>query len=134
MPSHPARKLTPSALALVAIAVLGAFSTMHMRLVKSFPAEDQVVIESPQQIQLWFSQEPEVALTKVRLMGPNEVRFNVAKAQATDDAKSLTLAITDSLPEGAYTITWQTAAADGHKVSGEYGFTYSAIGRRRYAL
>lgn len=118
-------RLLGATLALVSIAGLAGF-TLHMRLVKSFPAKDQVVHQSPAEIQLWFSQAPELALTKVRLVGPEDATVKVGKAVATDDDKSVKLAIVDSLPEGAYSVTWQTAAPDGHKVSGEYAFTYSS--------
>jgi methionine-rich copper-binding protein CopC len=118
------RRLLGAALALVSIAGLAGFA-LHMRLVKSFPAEDQVVHQAPAHIQLWFSQVPELALTKVRLLGPEDVTVKVAKAVATDDVKSVKLAIVDSLPEGTYSVTWQTASPDGHKVRGEYAFTYS---------
>lgn len=118
------RRLLGATLALVSIAGLAGFA-LHMRLVKSFPAEDQVVHQAPADIQLWFSQVPELALTKVRLLGPEDVTVKVAKAVATDDVKSVKLAIIDSLPEGTYSVTWQTASPDGHKVRGEYAFTYS---------
>ncbi len=118
------RRLLGATLALVSIAGLAGFA-LHMRLVKSFPAEDQVVDQAPADIQLWFSQVPELALTKVRLLGPEDVTVKVAKAVATDDVKSVKLAIIDSLPEGTYSVTWQTASPDGHKVRGEYAFTYS---------
>lgn len=118
------RRLLGATLALVSIAGLAGFA-LHMRLVKSFPAEDQVVHRAPADIQLWFSQVPELALTKVRLLGPEDVIVKVAKAVATDDVKSVKLAIIDSLPEGTYSVTWQTASPDGHKVRGEYAFRYS---------
>lgn len=124
MQVYRARRLLGAALALGSIAGLAGFA-LHMRLVKSFPAEDQVVHRAPSDIQLWFSQVPELALTKVRLLGPEDVTVTVAKAVATDDVKSVKLAVVDSLPEGTYSVTWQTASPDGHKVRGEYAFTYS---------
>lgn len=124
MQVYQSRRWLGAALALVSIAGLAGFA-LHMRLVKSFPAEDQVVHQAPTDIQLWFSQAPELALTKVRLAGPEDAAVTVAKAVATDDVKSVKLAIVDSLPEGRYTVTWQTASPDGHKVRGEYAFTYS---------
>ncbi len=125
MQVYRSRRLLGAALALVSITGLAGF-VLHMRLVKSFPAKDQVVHEAPAAIQLWFSQAPELALTRVRLVGPEDATFNVAKAVATDDVKSVKLAIADSLPEGTYSVTWQTASPDGHKVRGEYAFTYSS--------
>ena len=125
MQVYRSRRLLGGALALVSIAGLAGF-TLHMRLVKSFPAKDQVVHQAPAEIQLWFSQAPELALTKVRLVGPEDATAKVAKAVATDDDKSVKLAIVDSLPEGTYSVTWQTASPDGHKVRGEYAFTYSS--------
>ena len=92
---------------------------------KSFPAEDQVLDVSPDHIRLWFSQDPEMALSRVRLTGSGEAIFALGKAQATDDSKSFMVPVTDTLPEGSYTITWQTASPDGHKVRGDYTFQFS---------
>ena len=117
--------LRPAAV-LAAVALLAGFSTMHMRLVKSFPAEDQVVTASPDHIQLWFSQEPEVALSRVRLTDADGATHAVGKAKATDDSKSFMVPVGDTLPQGTYTITWQTAAPDGHKVRGAFAFEYAA--------
>ena len=119
------RGIRPAA-GLAAVALLSGFGTMHMRLVKSFPAEDQVVTASPDHIRLWFSQEPEVALSRVRLTDAAGATYAVGKAKATDDAKSFMVPIGDTLPQGAYTITWQTAAPDGHKVRGDFAFQFSA--------
>jgi methionine-rich copper-binding protein CopC len=115
--------LVPAAV-LVAI-VLGAAAPLHMRLVKSFPEKDQVVTEGLEHIQLWFSQNPEVALTRVRLVSGDGVKTDLPKAAATEDPKSVTLAVPDSLPMGEYTVLWQTAAPDGHKVKGEFAFNYA---------
>lgn len=112
------------AFAVTALAASAGYAALHMRLVKSAPEKDQVVTEAPAQIQLWFSQKPEVALTRVRLTGPDGATFEVGKAKAADD-KSVTMSVIDSLPEGSYSVAWRTAAPDGHKVDGEYAFTYS---------
>jgi methionine-rich copper-binding protein CopC len=114
-----------AAMALTAIAVLAGFASIHMRLVKSFPAEDQVLTETPDHIRLWFSQNPELALSRVRLTGSGDEIFELGKAQATDAAKSFMVPITDTLPQGSYTITWQTASPDGHNVRGNYAFRFS---------
>ena len=125
MKSYRFRRVSGWAAASLVLGATVGFTSLHMRLVKSAPAKDEIVHVAPDVIQLWFSQPPEVALTKVRLAGPGGASFNVDQAQVTDDAKSVTLAIVDSLPPGAYTVRWQTSAPDGHKVSGEYPFTYS---------
>ncbi len=125
MVAHKSNRRVGAALALAAIAVLGGSALVHMRLVKSFQAEDQVLAETPDHIRLWFSQNPELALSRVRLTGSADETFELGKAQATDDAKSFMVPISDTLPEGSYTLTWQTASPDGHKVRGEYAFRFS---------
>jgi len=112
-------------MAIAAIAVLAGFASVHMRLVKSFPTEDQVLVETPDHIRLWFSQDPELSLSRVRLTGAGDATFALGKVQSTDDTKSFMVPVSDTLPAGSYTITWQTAAPDGHKVRGEFAFTFS---------
>lgn len=122
---HTSGRAVGAALAIAAIAVLAGFASVHMRLVKSFPAEDQTLVETPDHIRLWFSQNPELALSRVRLTGADDETFPLGKAQSTDDTKSFMVPVSDTLPAGAYTISWQTAAPDGHKVRGAFAFTFS---------
>jgi hypothetical protein len=131
--------LLPAAVALVP----GAALFVHLRLLGSDPAADAVLPRPPAAVRLRFSQRAEVAVTRVRLVGPNGPvalgpveRADVAAARASeirrtpagptrgDDA--VAVPIRGAMPPGAYTVEWRTMAADGHPVAGRVAFRVAA--------
>jgi hypothetical protein len=100
---------------------LAAFPQAHAKLQKSEPAAGTTVAAPPKQIQLWFNEKLDVAVSKVELTGPaGKVELGPVHAM---DAKSLMAAIGGKVADGAYTVSWQTAGDDGHVVKGDYTFT-----------
>lgn len=98
----------------------------HARLIKSQPSANEVLATPPDAIRLWFSEEPEIALTVVTLrdasggivgLGP------VSRGPATPLAVGLVIPV--SLRPGTYTVEWRTAAEDGHPTNGSFEFTVS---------
>ena len=43
-----------------------------------------------------------------------------------DDASIFAAPVERTLPDGDYTVSWRTMAADGHVVRGDFGFTVRA--------
>jgi methionine-rich copper-binding protein CopC len=41
----------------------------------------------------------------------------------SQDGKTLVATVAAPLPAGAYRVTWAIAAADGHRMTGDYSFT-----------
>lgn len=97
-------------------------AAMHLKLDRSEPAKDASVAAAPAAIQLWYSQEPQVKLTTVKLTGPAGTVDLKPVTAADDDGSHLSAPVGQSLAAGAYTVAWRTLAKDGHVVSGEFGF------------
>ena len=109
-----------------ALAVLGtpALLLAHARLLRSTPADNAVLVESPTALSLWFSEKPELRLTKIQLLDSAGKAIPVgAVARIATDAMGVTVGITDSLPNGRYSISWRTTGADGHLSTGKISFT-----------
>ncbi len=105
------------ALAVVTAPVLFA----HMALSKSMPAADAVVATKPAAVQLWFSQAPDKAVSKLAVTGPSGA---VTLGELTVGAdKSLSAAVKGDMPNGAYTVAWQAAGDDGHVQKGTFSFS-----------
>jgi hypothetical protein len=102
---------------LVALTVsLGA----HMKVDKSEPTSKAALTAAPKQVQLWFTQKPDLKVTKVEMQGPSgPVKLAPAHLMG---AMSVMAAIEGELADGAYTVRWQSAGDDGHVQKGEYGF------------
>lgn len=114
-----------AALAAVAFSLIGATAAArHLRLVKSEPMADAVVTGA-QQIQLWYSEEPALKLTTLKLTGPDGHAHDLEPAVVEGDGKHLAAPVS-ALADGAYTLLWRTQSKDGHVVSGTLGFTVKA--------
>lgn len=127
-PYSPSRILLPPLLALLVATALAvtpsagpAHATpLHLRLVRSSPAADVELAEAPAEIRLWFSEPPEVAVSMIRLEGPDgEVALEELKP---GDEDTIAAAIEGALAPGEYTVRWRTSSGDGHPVRGTYVF------------
>jgi methionine-rich copper-binding protein CopC len=122
------RTLGLGALALVLGTVAGtsaaANATLHLALDKSSPEADAELSEAPDEVRLWFTQEPQAAGTSIRFMAADSSLVDLGDAKADpDDAKVFSAAVEGDLPPGGYTVIWRTMAADGHVIRGDFGFS-----------
>ncbi len=98
-------------------------TSIHFGLSKSAPAGD-VSLESPAEIRLWFTEEPEEGTTSIRLIDAAEEVVQVGDlTQHPDDARSFAVSIDAVLPEGSYTVRWRGMGSDGHVVSDTFKFS-----------
>src|SRR3982751_5602935 len=108
--------------AFLALFLAPAPAWAHARLLRSEPAGGSR-IGSIQFIRLWFSERPEIALSSATLKNQSGQSFSLAAAVGNpNDPMQVSFAVTDSLPAGAYTLTWRTVASDGHPSRGAFGF------------
>jgi methionine-rich copper-binding protein CopC len=90
-----------------------------MKLEKSAPAADSTVKAPLSSVQIWFSEKPDMAVSKVTLTGPSgEVKLK--NLHAMD--KSLMAMVDGTAGPGKYTVSWASAGDDGHAQKGEFAF------------
>jgi methionine-rich copper-binding protein CopC len=108
-----------------ALAVAVAVSTpilllAHMALEKSVPENGATLSAPPRTVQLFFSEAPDPAVSRLELHGPaKDARLVAGHVMG----KSLMATVEGELPDGAYTVMWQGAGDDGHVLKGEITFT-----------
>ena len=107
-------------LVVVSIVVVAA----HMAVQKTMPEADAVLSESPHHIQIWFTQSPDPAISRLTLEGANGA-IGLGDTKVQDD-KSLMAMLPSKLDAGSYTVRWRTAGDDGHTQRGDFGFTVRA--------
>lgn len=128
--TSPAAKLTRFASWLVALGV--AVLTMatprvawaHAHLVKSSPAANSHLSQSPGVVKLWYSEAADPTLTTVSITRPAGTRASLGKVTA-DPGNPLLLSVTVDAPlaPGRYTLAWRAVAKDdGHPSSGTFSF------------
>ena len=121
-------KLLWVALVLVTIHYpLSTFVHAHSDYDRSIPSAGEVVSESPQQVQVWFTQElfRREGQNVLEVYGPDDQRADQDDAAIDDDDRKLmSVSLQSDLPNGVYTVRWRTLSADdGDEADGEFQFT-----------
>src|SRR5687768_3312542 len=118
-----------AALAVTAsVLLLPAVLYAHGALRKSEPANGAVLRAAPRVIRLTFSEPPQLAFTRVELIGPDSQRVALSPLRtATPDSTAIVVAdVLGPLRPGRYRIMWQITSADGHPVRGSVAFRIAA--------
>ncbi len=107
---------------LVALALLAGGTRLlaHMKLEKSEPAANAVVTAPMPHVQVFFSEPPDVKVSKLEIKGPSAAT-KLVQMHVMD--KSLMAMVEGDMPNGTYTVSWQAAGKDGHIQKGDFTFT-----------
>ncbi|MEZ5289547.1 MAG: copper resistance protein CopC [Vicinamibacterales bacterium] len=106
---------------LAGVAALSVTVLAHMKLAKTMPEADSTVTAAPAKIQMWFSEAPDKAVSKVTVTGPSG-GVTIGALNVGDD-KSLSAAVEGAMGDGAYKVDWQSAGHDGHVQKGSFAFS-----------
>ncbi|MGW1449017.1 copper resistance CopC family protein [Micromonospora sp. NPDC002411] len=126
MPVPPLRRnavrLGAAALAvLVALLVPAGPAWAHNSLRAATPVQQSTVTSAPTEIELEFMSRLDPTFTTIVLTDAAK-RKVVTGEPVVAGAKS-TVQLTDTLPNGTYTVAYRVVSADGHPVQGSYPFT-----------
>jgi copper resistance protein C len=94
----------------------------HLEVVGSEPADGATLDRPVRSLRVFFNQEPDLALSKLELEGPEGAAVEV-QGLHTMGQKDLMATVSGRMPDGEYTVKWQTAGDDGHVQKGEIKFT-----------
>jgi len=118
------RKMRTAGWCFVMVAASVAVVAAHMAVQKTMPEADAVLSESPHHIQIWFTQSPDPAISRLTLEGTGGA-IELGDTQVRDD-RSLMAMLPSKLDAGSYTVNWRTAGDDGHTQRGDFAFTVRA--------
>lgn len=123
MPRHFEARLLLLALALALLTLLGAAEATppHLRLERSQPAADATVEGPVDEIRLFFSQAPELAVSRISLSWADG-EIPLGDLAAGDD-NSIRADVLEMLVPAVYTVSWRTSSGDGHPIRGTFEFT-----------
>ena len=101
-----------------AVVLLAPAASAHDELVSTSP-QDGSSVTAPVQVALRFTQDLLAIGNRLRIEGPGPATNLSARATGP----TLTASLDPDLPAGAYRVTWRAVSADGHPLSGAFGFT-----------
>ncbi len=108
------------------LALAALVADAHANLVRSDPPADAVLPSGrvPNQIQLWFSEQPDPAYSSIRVVDARSQVVSTGGLQVVrGNPQSLLVSLKPDLADGTYTVIWKTASAvDGHLVKSAFSF------------
>ena len=113
-------------LSLIALTVAPSGQALaHANLVRSLPPAGAVLDAAPAQVQLWFSEPPELRFSELQVVDVQGARVDRRDSRvAPDDSSSLIVGLLrPGLPNGTYLIIWRVVSTvDGHATRGAVPF------------
>jgi methionine-rich copper-binding protein CopC len=98
----------------------------HARLVQEQPADGATLTESPDRVELTFSEPVDAEFSPLEVRNSDGERVDEDNARIDPaDARVLIVDLED-LSEGSYTVEWRVTSIDGHVVEGRYEFAVIA--------
>lgn len=108
---------------LAAAALSSPLAAAHAALKQSQPAANAVLDRAPRDIELTFNEKVEPAFSAITLQDAGGKDVAAGKARV-DAANPLLLKLElPALASGAYSVRWVAVGPDGHRRSGQFGFT-----------
>src|SRR5712671_1080391 len=95
----------------------------HAHLKRSDPAAGSRINVPPQVVRFWFSERPELSMTFISMKDASgkEIKLGAPETDQADPLK-VSVRVPPVLQAGGYTVTWRTAASDGHPSHGTFSF------------
>ena len=91
----------------------------HAILVRSEPADNSILSESPAEIRMWFNETIVVKFSSVKIQDQNGNSVPDLIIQGDENDRTLMIVSLPELPQGIYTVYWNTySASDGHIARG----------------
>ncbi len=109
---------------LVATLLVTGNALAHALLVRSLPLANSELLQSPEKIEMWFSEPLEADFSSARLLTTSgkEIPLGIAELDPNDPTH-LTVLLSQ-LDPGIYTVAWKTLSrTDGHEWYGSFPFT-----------
>ncbi|MER7955685.1 copper resistance protein CopC [Streptomyces sp. NPDC096030] len=129
-------------LLLVAATLLGTLlaaaapASAHAALTGSDPQDGAVVATAPKDVNLTFSEQVAMSDDSIRVLDPagNRVDTSEIRDLCSGSIVRYGVGLRAGLPEGTYTVAWQTVSADSHPIAGAFTFSIGAPSQTSVAL
>ncbi len=103
----------------------------HLRLVRSYPAADTVLVSSPDAVRLWLSEAAEMPTMKITMTTAAGASVKLGRVTRTAGKDAPVVApLLAPVKAGTYNVAWRTMSRDGHVVKGTYAFRIRAPAAR----
>jgi len=99
----------------------------HARLVQEEPADGAPLAESPDKVELRFSEPVDAEFSPLEVRNSEGERVDKDNARVDPDDARVVVVDLEELTDGSYTVEWHVTSIDGHVVEGRYGFAVTDV-------
>ncbi|WP_225801202.1 copper resistance CopC/CopD family protein [Streptomyces sp. NK15101] len=129
-------------LLILAAALLGTLlagaapASAHAALTGSDPKDGAVVATAPKEVNLTFSEQVAMSPDSIRVLDPAGRRADTGEIRdlCSGSVVRYGVGLRAGLPDGTYTVAWQTVSADSHPIAGAFTFSIGAPSTTSVAL
>ncbi|KQX09666.1 hypothetical protein ASC82_27705 [Streptomyces sp. Root431] len=129
-------------LLILAAALLGTLlagaapASAHAALTGSDPRDGAVVATAPKEVNLTFSEQVAMSADSIRVLDPAGRRADTGEIRdlCSGSIVRYGVGLRAGLPDGTYTVAWQTVSADSHPIAGAFTFSIGAPSKTSVAL
>jgi hypothetical protein len=112
-----------SLLVLLSLLMVPSRASAHAFLDRAEPRVGSDVRKSPEQVKIWFTQQPEHAFSTIKVLNADGKQVDKNDTHTDpDDSKALIVSV-PSLPPGTYKVVWKVLSVDTHRTEGSFKFT-----------
>ncbi len=122
------RRITAIGLLLVTLTASTSTAFAHAEYVRSEPSSSALLIEPPTRVLIYFSQQLEMSMSSISVLGPTGQPASVGQAKVLpNDPRAMYVDLRPGLGPGTYTVRWSNMSAeDGEHANGQFTFTVGA--------
>ncbi|KOG28168.1 MULTISPECIES: copper resistance protein CopC [Streptomyces] len=131
-----ARLLVLAAALLGTLLAGAAPASAHAALTGSDPKDGAVVATAPKEVNLTFSEQVAMSPDSIRVLDPAGRRADTGEIRdlCSGSVVRYGVGLRAGLPDGTYTVAWQTVSADSHPIAGAFTFSIGAPSTTSVAL
>jgi methionine-rich copper-binding protein CopC len=107
------------------LTILVPIASAHAALVASFPARGAVLVGSPTEVHLTFSEPVTPRGCRIKLVNDAGKSFDADRPSADRTNPNTIVAAVPVLRPGVYSARWTAVGRDGRKTRGDFSFTVS---------
>ena len=107
------------AIAVVAVGLLvgGRTASAHAELLSSFPGNQELLVESPAEIALQFTEGVDPIEPGIRLVDAAGNDVEIGAVSQAAGSERMRAEVPTTLDDGTYVVAWQAVSADSHRVA-----------------
>ncbi len=109
------------------LAFLSITVVAHAKLERSEPKSNSTLLQPPQLVELWFSEELELGFNSIEVKDQQGKRFDQGGVALSEGNKKAQIPLAP-LAAGTYTVVWKALSMDQHTLRGEFTFTVAQGG------